>query len=200
MPFIGLTGNIGAGKTTVLRLFENLGAHTINADRIVHEILKKPQIIKKLSAVLGRKILTKRDSKVLINKKRMADVIFNNLEKRRAAEKIIHPYVLKSAKAIKRKILTKDRNAIIVFEVPLLFEKGYEKIFDKVIVVYCSKSIALQRLRKYGFSEEQALKRMRAQMPISKKKAGADFLIRNNLNISDTNLQVKKIFKKLQIS
>lgn len=188
------------GKTTVLRTFKSLGARTISADDIVHEILKKPQIIKKLSSVLGRKILIKKDSKVLINKKRMADMIFNNLEKRMAAEKILHPYVLKSAEDIKRKILTKDRNAIIVFEVPLLFEKGYEKIFDKVIVVYCSKSIALRRLRKCGFSEEQALKRMRAQMPISRKKTRTDFLINNSSKISNLKPVIAGILKKLAIS
>lgn len=188
------------GKTTVLRAFKSLGAHTISADDIVHEILKKPQIIKKLSAVLGRKILTKRDSKVLINKKRMADVIFNNLGKRKAAEKIIHPYVLKSAKDIKRKILTKDRNAIIVFEVPLLFEKGYEKIFDKVIVVYCSEATAINRTVKAGLSKEQALKRMRVQMPISRKKARADFLINNSSKISNLKPRIAGILKKLTVN
>lgn len=197
MPFIGLTGGLGTGKTTALKLFKNLGAYTINADKLVHEILKKPVIIKKLSAILGEGILIKKASKVSINKKRMADIIFNDPQKRRSAEKVIHPEIIKIAKNIKTEILAKKRGAIIVFEVPLLFEAGYRKIFDKVIVVYCNKATAIKRLRKHGLSEEQVLKRMSAQIPISRKKAAADFLINNNSNIGDIKPQVKAIFKKL---
>lgn len=197
MPFIGLTGGLGTGKTTVLKLFKSSGAYTIDADKLVHQILKKPSTIKKLAAIIGKGILIERAAKTFINKKRMADIIFNDSQKRRAVEKIIHPDVIKTAEDIKTKILAKKGDAIIVFEVPLLLEAGYEKIFDKIIVVYCSKAKAVERLRKRGLSKEQALKRMNSQMPISRKKAYADFLINNNLSISNTKSQVKEIFKKI---
>ncbi len=197
MPFIGLTGGLGTGKTTVLKLFKNSGVYTIDADKLVHQILKKPSTIKKLAAIIGKGILIERAAKTFINKKRMADIIFNDSQKRRAVEKIIHPEVIKTAKDIKTKILAKKSNAIIVFEVPLLLEAGYEKIFDKIIVVYCSKEIAVNRVLRHGLSRKQALQRMRAQLPISRKKAAADFLINNNLSISNTKSQVKEIFKKI---
>lgn len=197
MPFIGLTGGLGMGKTTVLRLFKNSGAHTINADKLVHEILKKPTIIKKLSALLGKDILIKKPSKSLINKKHLADTIFGDPKKLRAAEKVIHPEVMKNAKSIKTKILNKKREAIIVFEVPLLFEAGYRKLFDKIIVVYCSKTTAINRVIRQGLSREQTLKRMRVQMPVSRKKASADFLINNNSDIGNLKSQVAAILKKL---
>ena len=198
MPFIGLTGGLGTGKTTVLKLFKSSGAYTIDADKLVHQILKKPSTIKKLAAILGKGILIKRAPKTFINKKHMADIIFNDSRKRRAVEKIIHPEVIKTAKDIKTKILAKKSDAIIVFEVPLLLEAGYEKIFDKIIVVYCSKAKAVERLRKRGLSKEQALKRMRAQMPISRKKAYADFLINNNFDIAKLRQQTQIILKKLK--
>lgn len=197
MPFIGLTGGLGTGKTTVLKLFKNSGAYTIDADKLVHQILKKPSTIKKLAAIIGKGILIERAAKTFINKKRMADIIFNDPQKRRAVEKIIHPEVIKTAKDIKAKILAKKSDAIIVFEAPLLLEAGYEKIFDKIIVVYCSKEIAVNRVLRHGLSRKQALQRMRAQLPISRKKAYADFLINNNLSISNTKSQVKEIFKKI---
>ena len=197
MPFIGLTGSLGTGKTTVNKLFKNSGAYTIDADKLVHQILKKPSTIKKLAAILGKGILIERAAKTFINKKRMADIIFNDSRKRRAVEKIIHPEVIKTAKDIKTKILAKKSDAIIVFEVPLLLEAGYEKIFDKIIVVYCSKKIAVNRVLRHGLSRKRALQRMRAQLPISRKKAAADFLINNNLSISNTKSQVKEIFKKI---
>lgn len=199
MPFIGLTGGLGTGKTTVLKLFKNSGAYTIDADKLVHEILKKPSTIKKLAAVIGKGILIERAAKTFINKKRMADIIFNDPQKRRAVEKIIHPEVIKTAEDIKTKILAKKSDAIIIFEVPLLLEAGYEKIFDKIIVIYCSKAKAVERLRKRGLSKEQALKRMNSQMPISRKKAYADFLINNNSNINGLKYWVQAILKKLSM-
>ncbi|MCK5427251.1 MAG: dephospho-CoA kinase [Thermodesulfovibrionia bacterium] len=197
MPFIGLTGNLGTGKTTVLKFFRKSGAYTIDADRLVDGILKNPQIIKKLSHLLGRNILTKKNSKISINKKRMADIIFNDPRKRRYAEKTIHPEVIKLAKNMKTKILAKEHDAVIVFEVPLLFEAGYENIFDKIIIVYCSKAKATERLIKRGLSREQILKRMQVQLPASQKKTAADFLINNSSAKGDIKPQVQKIFKKL---
>jgi dephospho-CoA kinase len=81
----------------------------------------------------------------------------------------------------------------------LLLEAGYEKIFDKIIVIYCSKAKAVERLRKRGLSKEQALKRMNSQMPISRKKAYADFLINNNSNINGLKYWVQAILKKLSV-
>lgn len=196
MPFIGLTGNFGMGKSTVLSLFKELGAYTINADATVSDILKRPLIINKLSRLLGKEVLTKKSGKISINKKAMADIIFNNPKKRILIEKIIHPEVIKSVKKVKTKIMRKNPSAIIIFEVPLLFESGYKGIFDKIVVVYCKRETAIQRLLKRGFSRKDILKRMQAQMPISKKKASADFLINNNFNIDNTKKQVREIFAK----
>lgn len=185
------------GKTTVLRFFKRSGAHTINADELVHDILKKPSIIKKLAALLGKDILIKKARGPSINKKNMADIIFDDPEKRKAAEKIIHPEVIKTALDIKTKILGRDQKAIIVFEVPLLFEAGYKKIFDKIVVVYCSKAKTLNRLMKQGLSKQEAVKRMRAQIPVSRKKAYADFVISTNSDIAETKRRAEAVFEKL---
>lgn len=197
MPFIGLTGGLGTGKTTVLGHFKSLGAYTIDADKLVHELLKKPSTIKELSGVLGKGILSKRNSKISIDKKRMADLIFSDALKRRSAEKVIHPHIIKSAKDIKERISAKTPDAVIVFEVPLLFEGGYEKIFDKIIVVYCSKAKAINRAVKKGLSKEQALRRIHAQMPVSKKKKAADYSINNSSTFDALRPQVKAVYKEL---
>lgn len=197
MPFIGLTGGFGSGKTTVLKMFGDSGAHVINADRIVHEILKRPSIAKRLAIVLGKQILLERAGKVSLNKKHMANIIFDDHEKRIAVEKIIHPEVIKTAKDIKRNIVRRDRKAVVVFEVPLLFEGGYRELFDKVVVVHCTRERAIERLKKTGISREQAQKRMKAQIPLSRKKAGADVLINNNHGIRETKRQVKALLMDL---
>ena len=199
MPFIGLTGNFGMGKSTVLKMFKNTGAYTINADRLVSGLLKKPALINKLVKILGREILTKKAGKTSLNKKRIAGIIFNNPPKRILIEKTIHPEVIKTAKGIKNKITAAKPLSTVIFEIPLLFESHCEDIFDGIIVVYSSKKTTVRRLLKKGFSIDEITKRSRAQIPISRKKTSADFLINNNSTLNDLRLRVHAVSKKLKI-
>jgi dephospho-CoA kinase len=197
MPIIGLTGNFGMGKSTVLGLFSKLGAFTFSADEFVHNILESPETIRKITKVLGREILTVSAGNISINKRRVADIIFNDPHKRKAVEKIIHPEVLKLINLTSSAIQSSEPSAIIIFEVPLLLEAGYTRHFNKTIVVYCKRDTAIARLTRKGFSRNEVLKRMRSQMPIAAKKKHADFLIDNNNGTRNTGLQVKKIFQEL---
>ena len=197
MPKIGLTGNFGMGKTTVLEMFNNMGAYTVNIDDLVHDILKKQSVVKKIVQTCGDDILTNNSKKLSINKKRMAQAIFDNTEKRKAVEQIIHPEVLNSMGKIEAKLIRKDPLSIIVFEVPLLFEAGYKEHFDKTIVVYTKQNTAIRRLIKKGFSRDEALKRLKAQMPITKKKKMSDFSIDNDGDLGITEKKVNRIFNKI---
>ncbi len=197
MPIIGLTGNFGMGKSTVLKLFNRLGALTYNVDDFVHHILADPKTVKRIARVLGSGVLLETSKDISLDKKRIADIIFDDHLKRKAVEKIIHPPVLKEIKATGSKILRKDPAALIIFEVPLLFEAGYENIFDQTIVVYCKRGTAVDRLVKKGFSRDDALKRIRSQIPITEKKKLADILIDNNDGIKRTETRVKKVFDRL---
>lgn len=197
MPTIGLTGNFGMGKTTVLRLFRRLGAYTFSSDDYVHDILKKPGTIRKISKVLGEQVVSRTLRRVSLNRKRVADIIFNDTRKRRQVERIIHPEVLATMRTTASKILKKDRSAVVVFEVPLLFEAGYGKYFDHTVATYCTRENIAKRTRKKGFTEEEAFRRLRAQMPITKKIKLADFRINNNGEIKDTEKQVNRIFNTI---
>ncbi|GBE41590.1 MAG TPA: dephospho-CoA kinase [Nitrospirae bacterium] len=194
MPTIGLTGNFGMGKSAVLKMFGKMGAFTYDIDSFVHSILKRPAIIKSIVNALGKSVISKRS----LNKKRMAGLIFNDPEKRRALEKIIHPEVLKLLKQAEAKILKKDPKAIIVFEVPLLFEAGYEKHFDKTVVVYTNRKNAIKRLVRKGISKNESFSRMRAQMPISIKLKRSDYSINNNYSLKRTEKRVKRILFDLK--
>ncbi len=197
MPTIGLTGNFGMGKTTVLGLFRKLGAHTYNIDDFVHKILGKDTTIRKISRLLGDEVLNKTSSGTSLNKKKVAAIIFRDPNKRKTIEGIIHPAVLREIKAVRSNILKKDHNALIFFEVPLLFEAGYGNQFDKTIVVHSKRQTAISRLTKKGFTIDDILKRYQSQMAIYKKKDLADILIENNGDLKVTTDRVKRIFKRL---
>ncbi len=197
MPTIGLTGNFGMGKTTVLRIFRKLGAYTFNSDDYVHDILKRPEVIRKISTLLGNQVILKRSNGILLNKNRVADIVFNESMKRKAIEKIIHPEVFKAIKSARANILKKDSSALIIFEVPLLFEAALEKFFDKTVVIYCNREKALDRALGKGFTEDEAEKRIRAQMPITEKKKRADFRIENNGDLNELKKRVERVFNSL---
>ena len=197
MSTIGLTGNFGMGKTTVLKMFGSMGARTFNIDSFVHSILEEPVTIKRIVMVLGSSVLSKRSKKPSLNKKRVASMIFNDPEKRRAVEKIIHPEVLRLLKQAEARILKKEPEAVIVFEVPLLFEAGYEKHFNKTIVVFSSRRNALRRIEGKGFTKDDAFRRIRAQMPVSVKLKLSDYSINNNYGLQRTEKRVKRILADL---
>jgi dephospho-CoA kinase len=197
MPIIGLTGNFGMGKSTVLKLFNKLGASTFSADDFVHKILKDPAIIKVLISILGKDVERHTSKGISLNKQRVADIIFHDAGKRKAVEKTIHPEVLKAIKHTASDILARHPSAIIIFEVPLLFEADYAGYFNKTIVVYSNRETALQRLSQKGFSRNDSIKRIKAQMPITVKKKLADFSINNNNGIEKTKSQAQRIYGRL---
>lgn len=186
------------GKTTVLSLLKQSGAYTFDVDRFVHEILKSPDIISKIVRAVGKDVLLMRSGKMSVDKARIAHIIFHDSSKRRAVERIIHPQVLQTIKSASKAILKKEPSALIVFEVPLLFEAGYEPVFDRTIVVHASRDTALSRLAGKGVSKDDAMRRLRVQMPITKKRKLADFVINNNGNIDSTKKQIDRILSKLK--
>jgi dephospho-CoA kinase len=195
MPVIALTGNFGMGKTSVLRMFSRLDAYTFSADDFVRDILKKPATGSKLARELGRDILGKGRHGVYIKKRKVAEIIFNDPVKRLAVEKIIHPQVFKLINRKRHELIKTDPSALIVVEIPLLFESGHESDFDKVVVVYTKLSTALKRIKRNGIPEELALKIMKSQIPITMKKKMADFRINNDYPQLKTEKRVKRIVK-----
>ncbi len=185
------------GKSTVLDLFRELGASTFDVDRFVHSTLENNHIIESIAGVLGTDDIMQKSNEYAIDKKRVADIIFNDPVKRKAVEMIIHPEVLNCMKAEITKLVKKEKTATIVIEVPLLFEAGYDIHFDRTVVVYCSRETAIRRLSAKGFSRDAALKRLAAQMAITKKKKIADYRVNNNDTLKKTKAQVERIFNDL---
>lgn len=199
MPYIALTGGFGTGKTTVLGLFKRQGALTVDIDKVVHGILKKDEIIKKISNLLGDDVLKRSSKGLILNRKIIANKIFDNREKRKAIERIIHPLVLEEIKKTKSRT-SKKETSIIIFEIPLLFEAGFERYFDMTVVVYCDRKTVIKRLIKKGFTEVEAIKRMRAQLPVEKKAIFADFVIDNSNGLRKTGCQVRQVFRKITLT
>jgi dephospho-CoA kinase len=192
MLLVALTGNYGMGKSTVLSMFRDFGAVTVDADRIVESLLIEKKVLAKIKELLGNNVFDRGGS---LNKKKVADIIFKSAPLKRSLEDIIHPLVFKRIKGFADRVNVKDK--IVIVAAPLIYEKGYDNKFDRTIVVHSKKDVALNRLKRKGVSKKDALLRLKVQLPIKEKMKRADFLVDNNGTLEETMAQVKKIYKKL---
>jgi dephospho-CoA kinase len=192
MLLVGVTGNYGMGKSTVLPMFQKLGASVLDTDKIVSLLLREKEVLEKIRRLLGDAVFYK-DGR--LNRKKVAGIIFSDSNARHALEDILHPLVFKRMHNFIAAAKNKDK--IIAVEVPLLFERGYEDRFDRTITVFSREGKALDRLEKTGIKRKDAIKRLESQLPVEEKIKRSDFIIDNNGPIEKTMQQVKKIYIQL---
>jgi len=192
MFVVALTGNYGMGKSSVACLFRECGAYTLDSDAIVASLLQKKAVIEKISMLLGPEVLNADGS---LNKQIVADIIFHDHTALRKIEALLHPLVFQEVEAAIRKL--KANTPLVIVEVPLLFEGGFQARFDSTITVHTNQRTALDRLKKAGISRKDVLARLHAQMEIREKKRLADYVIDNNGTRQQIRAQVKKIYRAL---
>lgn len=191
MLVVGLTGNYGMGKSRILALFAKLGAYTFSSDAIVATLLTEKDVLEKISRVIGHGAFYKNGS---LNKKKVARLIFHDETLRRSLEDILHPLVFERIKDFLKAV---DKSSVVIIEVPLLFERGYRKKFDKTITVFTDEETALKRLEKAGVKRTDALLRLQSQLPIKEKMKRSDFIIDNSGSIRETTSRAEAIYKTL---
>ena len=180
------------GKSYVLSVFRELGAIVLDSDKIVALLLQDRGVILKIKKILGSCVVKKDGA---LDKGKVAKIIFNNNELRQKIELLLHPLVFARVEASLKKIKGSRRLAIV--EVPLLFEGGYQARFDRTITVFTTQKTALERLLNAGVSRNNAMKRLKAQLPPQTKKKLADYVIDNNGTKQRTRRQIENIYEKL---
>jgi len=180
------------GKSFVLSVFKELGAIVLDSDDIVNLLLHDKNVILNIKKILGN-MVEKEDG--TLDKNKVAKKIFNNRELRSKVEVLLHPMVFEKIAISLQKI--KGKRQLVIVAVPLLFEGGYQSRFNRTITVFTTQKLALERLMKVGVSGRDAMKRLKAQLPIQVKKKKADYLIDNTDTKQKTRNQVKSLWKQL---
>lgn len=196
MMIIGVTGSMGTGKTTVAEMFRRMGGVVIDADEISHRLIYPGRPAwKKIVSVFGKAIL-RRD--YFIDRKVLGRKVFSDSRKLKKLSSIIHPLVYKAIREKIAKIKRADPSALVILDVPLLLETGGRKHVDRLVVVTAPRSVQLKRsCDKFDISASDALKRIKAQMPLKEKVKMADFVIDNGGSFISTERQARAIWKKL---
>jgi dephospho-CoA kinase len=193
MTVLGLTGGFGTGKTFVASILKRSGAKVLDADAIAQRALAKGRpAYKKVVAAFGAGILDRARN---VDRKALARIVFNDRRKLKKLNGIIHPEVIT---IIKREIRKSGKGRTVVIDAPLLVEAKLTGLVDRLIVVTVSRARQVQRCRKkFRMNEEEVCKRIRCQMPLSKKVKLADFVIDNNGSRTETERQIKAIWRNV---
>lgn len=194
---IGLTGSIGTGKSTVAKMFQKLNIPVIDADKIARLVVEPgKEAYEKIVETFGEEILHEDRT---LDRKKLGSIVFNDEEKRKQLNAIVHPAIRKEMYR-QRDYYIEKNVPCVVLDIPLLYEGKNTSYVDKVIVVYTTREVQLQRiLNRDDLTEEEALKRMNAQIDVAKKAEWADAVIDNNGTIEETEQQLIQILKKWNI-
>ena len=171
---IALTGNIASGKSSVQKIIEMSGFDVMDTDKVGHGLLSVKN--SELMDVFGGENVFDDDAN--FDRKKLGELVFNDPEKLKLLNSIIHPQIRKE---IEGYFEQKKDEPFVFVAIPLLFETGMEDLFDKIIIVYAEDEIRLKRLiTRNNYSEDYAKKRMLSQIPQEKKFALVDYIIDNN--------------------
>ena len=195
---VGLTGGIVSGKSTVASMFRDLGAKIIDADRLGHSvILPHKPAWKKIVKLFGEDI-SKND--LTINREKLGKIVFANQVLLKKLNEITHPEIIK---LIKKEIdLARDKipnqEKLFVIDGALIYETKIDRLMDKIIVVYIEEDEQIKRLiKRNNLSKDEALQRIKSQIPMKEKIKKADYVIDNNGKLGKTKEQVEKIWQNL---
>jgi len=196
VKLVGLTGGIASGKSAVAKILAQLGAAIVDADVLSREVVAPGhEGWKEIVATFGSEVL---QTDQTLDRQKLRTLIFNNPDARKQLEAIIHPRVRALAE---RRIREHGEAgyAVVVYEVPLLFEGNLQEWLRPVILVACDVEIQRQRLRQRdGLDAAAAQKHIDAQMSLEEKRKLADYVIENDGSLADLESQVRVVLAKIE--
>jgi dephospho-CoA kinase len=192
MFVIGLTGNIGCGKSTVATMLRELGAEIIDADTVAHQVMAPPgPVYDSIVREFGREILAPDGS---IDRRKLGQIVFADPGALRRLDSLVHPA---TSTTIRQMIATSSARVVVVEAIKLI-EAGTYRVCNSVWIVTCTREQQIQRLvAERGLSREDAERRVNAQEPIEAKLSYADVVIDNSGRLEDTRRQVLDAWKRL---
>lgn len=195
MKWIGLTGGLGTGKSTVASLLQEMGYPVVDADEMARlAVSPGSDGLAEILKAFGHRVVLPSGE---LDRRGLGRLVFNDREKLAQLESIIHPRV-KDQVLKRRQMLEQEGHQMAFYDVPLLFEKGMEKLFDRIIVVTAGVDLQIERtMKRDQLTREEVLKRLEAQIPVAEKARRADFVIVNTGHAQELKTNVQKVVNEL---
>jgi len=196
---VGIIGGVASGKSEVTRQLEALGALVIHADAIGHEVLREPDVIEALVARFGIEILNPENQQ--IDRSQVAARVFGHdhpmTENRRYLESVVHPRIRAKIRDMLERLHENPQLPMIVLDVPLLLESGWDSMCDRVLFVDAPDEVRWQRARLRGWSEHEFRDRERAQLAIEKKRESATDVIANAGSLAELSRAIDRWWRSM---
>jgi dephospho-CoA kinase len=196
MRVIGLTGGIACGKSTVARIFRDLGAPVIDADQVAREVVAPGQpALEEIVKTFGREVLLADGQ---LDRKKLGEIVFSDAEKRRQLNAITHPRIGQAVQA-RLAALRETGVEAAIYEAALIVENKLHQGMDGLVVVAVDEQTQIERtMKRDELTREQALARVRAQAPLSDKVAVADWVIDTSGIIPETRKKVERVWEEIR--
>ncbi len=192
---IGITGNIGSGKSAVSDYLIKKGYPVIDADALVKRIYENPSYVCKMIETFGEGIRDKNDPNAL-DKRAIFDIVFGDRANLEKLDKLVGPFFKIE---MDREIAKNANEKIVFFDIPLLYEKNYERFMDKVILVYADDAIRFERAAK---RDNKTIAQIRsvdsAQLPQDQKRFRADYVLENNTSFENLYAQLEAVLVRIE--
>lgn len=193
---IGITGNIGSGKSAVSSYLLKKGYQVVDADEIVKQIYTDKEYIRQMIDTFGEGITVSESLEPELDKRKIFDIVFNDKEKLATLDKLVGPFF---KKILNRELKRLEKESIVFFDIPLLYEKNYQRFMDKVILVSCDDNIRYERASKRDNKEIEEIRIVdQSQMPQEEKKKLADFVLDNNSTLEHLHRQIEETLNQIK--
>jgi dephospho-CoA kinase len=193
---VGLTGGIASGKSTVARIFRELGAHVLDADRIAREIVPPGSpALARIARAFGKAMLRPDGT---LDRAALGSLVFADAGKRRVLEGILHPLILDEIDRRVDELERVDPEGLVIVEAALILELGRQAEFDTLVVVWADEEQQLRRMiQRDSLSAEEAGRRLDAQMPLAEKRGRAQFVIDNSGDLASCRADAERVYAEL---
>lgn len=197
MKWIGLTGGIACGKSTVSRMLKDRDVPLVDADEIARDIVRPGTPgLKSIIGLFGEEVLLPDGS---LDRRKLGQMVFGNPDRLHSLEAITHPLIREEVRR-RRRLFEGMGAPLAIYDIPLLFETNSKDQFDAVIVVSCTKGQQKERLlRRNQWSEDEIEMRIASQLPIASKEQQADFVLSNNRDEQNLLKEFNRLMEWLEL-
>ncbi|MDW8129174.1 MAG: dephospho-CoA kinase [Bryobacterales bacterium] len=193
---VGLTGGLASGKSFVGRALAELGCHLIQADELGRQAMEPGgEAYEAVVAEFGPDVV-KPDG--TLDRRKLAAMVFDNGDRLARLNALVHPVVIRREEEILAELAERDPHGIAVVEAAILIENGSYRRFDRIVLAWCRPEQQVERAMERGLTREEALARLKQQMPLDEKRKYAHYVIDTSGSREDTLRQVRQLYRMLR--